>query len=83
MLLTTKAEQRKALLEMKHCYAEGYNIGKTAKRHDAYYPLGNRLAAEIVLSGISRKGDQRDAGRQKKLILSQRGLPNYQPMERI
>ncbi|MCA9501225.1 MAG: CHAT domain-containing protein, partial [Nitrospira sp.] len=50
MLLTTKAEQRKALLEMKHCYAEGYKIGKAAKRTDVYYPLENQLAAEIVLS---------------------------------
>ena len=65
MLLTTKAEQRKALLEMKHCYAEGYNIGKDAKRHDVYYPLGNRLAAEIVLSWGQPKGRSTRRGKPK------------------
>ncbi len=65
MLLTTKAEQRKALLEMKHCYAEGYNIGKNAQRNDLYYPLGNRLGAEIVLSWDQPKGRQTRRGKTK------------------
>ncbi len=66
MLLTTKAEQRKALLEMKHCYAEGYNIGKNAQRNDLYYPLGNRIAAEIVLSWDQPKGRQTRRGKTKE-----------------
>lgn len=65
MLLTTKAEQRKALLEMQRCYDEGYKIGKAAERHDVYYPLGNRLAAEIVLSWDQPKRRSTGRGRTK------------------
>jgi CHAT domain-containing protein/lecithin:cholesterol acyltransferase len=65
MLLTTKTEQRKALVEMKHCYAEGYNIGKAARRSDVYYPLANRLAAEIVLSWEQPTGRQPQRGKKK------------------
>ncbi|HNP60751.1 MAG TPA: CHAT domain-containing protein [Nitrospirales bacterium] len=65
MLLTTKADQRKALLEMKRCYDEAYTIGKAVKRNDAYYPLENRLAAEIVLSWDQPKGRQPQRGKKK------------------
>ncbi|MBA3968318.1 MAG: hypothetical protein H0X47_21590, partial [Nitrospirales bacterium] len=65
MLLSNKLEQRKALLEMKRCYDEGYDIGKAAERKDAYYPLGNRLAAEIVLSWDQPKGRQTRRGKTK------------------
>ncbi|MFZ1745116.1 MAG: CHAT domain-containing protein, partial [Nitrospirales bacterium] len=65
MLLTTKAEQRKALREMKECYAEGYRIGKDAQRNDLYYPLGNRIAAEIVLSWDQPKGRSTRRGKTK------------------
>ena len=65
MLFTNKGEQQKALLEMKHCYAESYNIGKKAQRHDVYYPLGNRIAAEIVLSWGQPKGRPTRRGKAK------------------
>ena len=66
MLLTNEAEQRKALLEMKRCYDEGYNIGKAAQRNDLYYPLGNRLAAEIVLSWDQPTVPQPQRGKKKE-----------------
>lgn len=65
MLFTNKGEQRKALLEMQRCYGEGYKIGKAAERHDVYYPLGNRLAAEIVLSWDQPKGRQPQRGKKQ------------------
>ncbi|HBP90510.1 MAG TPA: CHAT domain-containing protein [Nitrospirales bacterium] len=74
MLPTNKAEQRKALLEMKDCYAEGYKIGEAAKRNDVYYPLGNRLAAEIVLSWDQPKGRQTRRGKTKGPDLIIEGL---------
>ena len=65
MLLKNKAEQQQALVKMKDCYAEGYTIGKAAQRIDAYYPLGNRLAAEIVLSWGQPTGRQLQRGKKK------------------
>jgi hypothetical protein len=50
---------------MKHCYAEGYNIGKDAQRNDLYYPLGNRIAAEIVLSWVQPTVRQPQRGKKK------------------
>jgi tetratricopeptide (TPR) repeat protein len=77
MLLTTKGEQRKALLEMKRCYDKGYIIGKTAKRNDAYYPLGNRLAAEIVLSWDKPKGRSTGRGKTKDADPVAEGLAEF------
>ncbi|MDH5698886.1 MAG: CHAT domain-containing protein, partial [Nitrospirota bacterium] len=65
MLLKNKAEQRKALDEMQHCYAEGYTIGKDAQRNDLYYPLGNRIAAEVVLSWVQPTVRQPQRGKKK------------------
>jgi tetratricopeptide (TPR) repeat protein len=39
-----------ALQDMQKWYGKGYDLGKKAKRNDLYYPLVNRLAAEVVLS---------------------------------
>ena len=39
-----------ALQDMQKWYGKGYDLGKEAKRNDIYYPLVNRLAAEVVLS---------------------------------
>ena len=40
----------RALRAMHDWYGQGYDVGTKAKRSDTYYPLVNRLAAEIVLS---------------------------------
>ena len=65
LLNKKKAEQGKALVEMKNCYAEGYAIGKESKRNDVYSPLGNRLAAEIVLSWVQPTVRQPQRGKKK------------------
>ncbi|MDH5564240.1 MAG: CHAT domain-containing protein, partial [Nitrospirota bacterium] len=39
-----------ALQDMQKWYGKGYDLGKKDKRNDLYYPLVNRLAAEVVLS---------------------------------
>lgn len=74
LLLTNKAERRKALLEMKRWYDEGYALGKNAKRTDAYYPLGNRLAAEIVLSWDQPKGRETRRSKTKEADYLAEGL---------
>lgn len=65
MLLNNKAQQRNALRTMKKYYEQGYRIGKEAKRRDVYYPLGNWLAAEIVLSWEEPKGRPTPPGKKK------------------
>jgi len=45
----------KALRDMRDRYGKGFEIGKKAKRDDIYYPLANRLAAEVVLSWVPSK----------------------------
>jgi tetratricopeptide (TPR) repeat protein len=39
-----------AIQDMQKWYGKGYDLGKEGKRNDLYYPLVNRLAAEVVLS---------------------------------
>ncbi len=56
-ILSTDSEQRrKALQEMRDWYDEGHKIGEKTERDDLYYPLENRLAAEIVLSWEPPRG---------------------------
>ena len=56
MFSTGVVQRRKALEDMKDWYGKGYQFGKAAKRDDLYYPLENRLAADIVLSWEPSKG---------------------------
>jgi CHAT domain-containing protein/pimeloyl-ACP methyl ester carboxylesterase len=65
ILSENAAQRRKALREMKDWYDKGYECGKNAKRNDAYYPLANRLAAEIVLSWEQPTGRQPQRGKKK------------------
>ncbi len=74
MLLKNKAQQRNALGKMQDCYGEGYRIGKDTKRNDVYYPLGNRLAAEIVLSWGPPKGRASQRGKKNGTDLIAQGL---------
>ncbi len=77
MLLKTKAQQRQALAKMKQCYEKGYEMGKEAKLQNVHYPLGNRLAAEIVLSWGAPKGRKTSRSKKKMVDPIAEGLAEF------
>lgn len=58
-------QRSQALRDMKDWYDQGYQLGQATKRNDVYYPLANRLAAEIVLSWNSPKARGARKGKAK------------------
>jgi tetratricopeptide (TPR) repeat protein len=65
---------KKALQKMQEWYGKGYDFGKKGNRNDVYYPLANRLAAEIMLSWDSPKAWGARKGKTKESDPIKKGL---------
>ena len=50
---------------MKIWYDKGFDLGQKTNRSDCYYPLSNRLAAEIALSWIPSRSRTKGGGKKK------------------
>jgi hypothetical protein len=66
MLSDSIARRQRWLEQMATNYGKGYTVGADQKRTDAYYPLQNRLAAEIVLSWNAPKTRTARRGKKKR-----------------